>query len=414
MSDEGCKSGVTIEKNLTMRAIQRSVRGLSSSAGALDSGRFCPPYYGYGAKKLAACATDEADTLLVAGGVYGNLEALDAIERRYQQERAELGAGGRVRVVFNGDFNFFNATPDAWNAVNRRIYAAAPDGWSASLGNVEFEAAQLGGSELAGGCGCAYPENVSDETVSRSNQIVQLLVRAAAEAPSWSREWLGGLQMYAACRVGGARVSIVHGDPQVLAGWSLSAESVDDAQVRGWLADADADVFASTHTCMAHAREIARDGDARGSGAVFNSGAAGIPNFAGEQRGVLTRVSTNWTRAPADSLFAVVCASRGIRIDAVPVAYDVDAWRRRWEAWWPAGSAARLSYAERMANGLRGWTLEDAYRRGSRASPELSSGTAPAVAQQLQADAAAVAGSAGSSGPSGCFSPAQTQTRRRQ
>jgi hypothetical protein len=239
------------------RRASRLARGLASSAG-LDTGRFCPPHYGYGPKKLAQYPTEDADTVLIAGGVYGNLEALDAIERRYAQERALAGSTGRVRVVFNGDFHFFNATPDAWDAVNTRIRTAQPDGWSASLGNVEFEAAQLGGPELAAGCGCAYPEYVSDEVVDRSNAIVRQLTRAASEAPPWACDWLSTLPMYSACRVGSVRVSIVHGDPVALAGWSLSAELLNEPKVALWLEQADADMLHRlTRACRTPRRSLA-------------------------------------------------------------------------------------------------------------------------------------------------------------
>ncbi|KAG8469368.1 hypothetical protein KFE25_005823 [Diacronema lutheri] len=351
-------------------------RGLATAA-ALGTGRLCPPHYGYSATKLALCATDEADTLLIAGGVYGNVHALDAIERRHAAERAAMGAGSRVRVALNGDFHFFNATPDAWDAINRRIHGAAPDGWSASLGNVEFEAAQLGGPELAGGCGCAYPEFVGDEVVSRSNAIVQRLTRAAFAAPGWSREWLGTLPMYAACRVGGARVSIVHGDPRALAGWALSAELFSEPKVRAWLEQADADIFASTHTCVTHARLVDR-GPARPLGAVFNNGAAGMPCFDGELWGVMTRVSTDWARAPPDSIFGVALRELGVRVDAIRVRYSAHAWQRTWEGWWPEGSAARQGYGARMTRGLRDWTVERAFATTGDALREVRPAAPPA------------------------------------
>jgi len=339
---------------------RRHLGGLAGLPTAFDSGRFCPPHYGYGAKRLAKCETDEADTLLIGGGVYGNPEALDAIERRFQQERVLAGSTGQVRVVLNGDFNFLNATPQAWEAVNRRVYAAAPDGWSATLGNVEFEAARLGGLEFASGCGCAYPDWVADDVVRRSNEIVQRLRQSAFDAPTWTCDWLKTLPMYAACRVGTARVSIVHGDPLALAGWSLSAELLNEVRVAEWLGQADADLFASSHTCIAHAREIPRE-DPRGPGAVFNNGAAGMPNFAHVRWGVLTRVSADWKRVPADSLYGIVLGAHGVRVDAIPVRYDVDGWQRTFDSWWTEGSAARVSYSGRIAHGLRGWTVEDAY-----------------------------------------------------
>ena len=39
-------------------------------------GRICPVAYRYGARALAAPATLQTETLWVAGGLYGNCEAL--------------------------------------------------------------------------------------------------------------------------------------------------------------------------------------------------------------------------------------------------------------------------------------------------------------------------------------------------
>ena len=43
-------------------------------------GRACPLSYRYGATALARCREQDADTLYVIGGLYGNRPALAAIE----------------------------------------------------------------------------------------------------------------------------------------------------------------------------------------------------------------------------------------------------------------------------------------------------------------------------------------------
>ena len=43
-------------------------------------GRTCPIRYRYGAQALASAPTRVAQTLYVVGGLYGNLQALDALE----------------------------------------------------------------------------------------------------------------------------------------------------------------------------------------------------------------------------------------------------------------------------------------------------------------------------------------------
>ncbi len=90
----------------------------------------CPLSYRYSPKALANRVDDiSASVLFVVGGLYGNPEAFAAVERRVAQEPGAV-------VVFNGDFNFFNANAADWEYINagvRRHHAIT--------GNVEVEAA---------------------------------------------------------------------------------------------------------------------------------------------------------------------------------------------------------------------------------------------------------------------------------
>ena len=45
------------------------------------AGRSCPLRYRYGAEAIARLSAIDAETLYVVGGLYGNLPALDTIER---------------------------------------------------------------------------------------------------------------------------------------------------------------------------------------------------------------------------------------------------------------------------------------------------------------------------------------------
>lgn len=60
----------------------------------LVPGRGCPDSYGYGAAALSGPATLHADTLWVAGGLYGNALALEALLEAFD---AEAGAKAPVR-----------------------------------------------------------------------------------------------------------------------------------------------------------------------------------------------------------------------------------------------------------------------------------------------------------------------------
>jgi outer membrane cobalamin receptor len=80
--------------------------------------------------------------------------------------------------------------------------------------------------------------------------------------------------------------------------------------------------------------------------AVANNGAAGMPNFAGEPFGLVTRISVHPAR---DALYGTEAA--GAFVDTLAVRYDAQAWQRRFLANWPAGSPAHQSYFRRIAQG---------------------------------------------------------------
>lgn len=295
----------------------------------IEPGRFCPKHYHYGADALAVPARFSADPLVVAGGLYGNPEALDALEALVAAEDAAL--------VLNGDFHWFDAEPTAFGSIQRRVLAH-----TATAGNVEAELAHASGA----GCGCAYPDRVDDATVARANAIMERL-RESAAASECDR--LGQLPYFLTASVGDHRVAVIHGDPDDLAGWGLDAEALEPeggttvTRLIEWFRRAEVDVFASSHTCLPHALALRAEGRER---AIINNGAAGMPNFHGDLRGVVTRIAT--TASPR-ALYRVTLA--GLVVEALPLEYDADAWLRRFERWWPAGSPAHLSYAERLRNG---------------------------------------------------------------
>ncbi len=74
------------------------------------AGRYCPAHYGYAPAGFARTPDFAADTLIVVGGLYGNLAALDAAEALLAAE------AGDARLVFNGDFHWFDVDPDNFAA----------------------------------------------------------------------------------------------------------------------------------------------------------------------------------------------------------------------------------------------------------------------------------------------------------
>jgi hypothetical protein len=107
-------------------------------------GRFCPADYRYDAASLARDADFRAETLYVLGGLYGNLAALVAIERLAAAEAPP------VRIVFNGDFHWFDAAAERFAYIDHRVQANC-----ALRGNVETEPSRS--DDIGAGCGCAYP-----------------------------------------------------------------------------------------------------------------------------------------------------------------------------------------------------------------------------------------------------------------
>jgi len=145
--------------------------------------------------------------------------------------------------------------------------------------------------------------------------------------------------------VGSARVAVIHGDPSSLAGWGLGIEALSEAsgvdRAARWFDEADIDIFACTHTCLPLLRRI-------GTGVVVNNGAAGMPNFSAARYGIITRIAIS-PSACATALYGVEID--GVNVEALAVAYDHDRFLADFDAQWPAGSPAAVSYRRRIADG---------------------------------------------------------------
>jgi hypothetical protein len=317
-------------------------------------GRSCPLHYRYAPSDLASAAATRCDVLYVAGGLYGNESALDALLALVERER------GDTRLVFNGDFNWFNVDAAAFERINRRVL-----GFDATRGNVETELADAHETIDDAGCGCAYPDWVGDDVVARSNRIMQRL-RDTARCFPVLRDALRALPMWMRMEVGGVRVGIVHGDAQSLAGWGFAQEHLTDAAhcnvVREWFAQAEVDIYASSHTCLPVFQTLDSDG-ASFAPIVLNNGAAGMPNFRHAIEGLVTRIATRPFDGP-QRRFGV--ERGGLFLDAIALRYDQAHWQEQFLAQWPPGSAAYASYWQRIIDGPC-YTLADALR--SAAAP---------------------------------------------
>lgn len=324
---------------------------MDSRAVAGAPGRACPVSYRYGAAALRRSPELRAETLWIAGGLYGNPLALEALLRLYDAEP------GSKALVFNGDFHWFDAEASLFleieTGVGRHLRIR---------GNVETE---LADPAQGAGCGCAYPDWVGEATVAHSNRIIERLKGAARRHPEALRR-LAALPMQLVAEVGDERVAIVHGDADSLAGWAFSQEALASdaglAEAERAFDEAGVRVFASSHTCLPVLQELLR------GRFIANNGAAGMPNFRDTAFGLVTRISL------FPSGRALYGARAGVlHVEAVPLHFDAAAWRGAFLAQWPEGSDAHASYYRRIVHGPD-YRLEQAQRR----APARSSAVLPA------------------------------------
>lgn len=318
-------------------------------------GRTCPLSYRYGAHSFDRAADFSAPTIYVIGGLYGNPFALDALLRLKEIEPD-------AQWVFNGDFNWFDIDDASFERINNEVLAHR-----AIRGNVETE---LLAEDAAAGCGCGYPDYVSDADVARSNAMMGML-SATAKRQRGLSEQIAALPMNLVAEVPvdsgpvdrergvgpkTVRVGIVHGDAESLAGWSFGEEAIAPAQMPGMFERAKVRVFASSHTCLPVGETYATT---LGASALFNNGAAGMPNFAGTTYGLITRISALPAPRALGALYGTVIA--GAHVDCLPLHYDHTAWLTHFDHLWPADSAAALSYRKRIVHGP-GYALAQAMR----------------------------------------------------
>lgn len=302
----------------------------------MTEGRSCPLDYRYHPAALCENVTQvDEDVLYIIGGLYGNPFALDEIEN---MAHAEERQGRRVKLVFNGDFNWFNASDELFRDINNRVLR-----YTASLGNVEYE---LAAPSIGAGCGCAYPDFVNQDVVARSNQIMARL-QNTAKMHRDIQQRLAALPRYYCLLFGGLKISVMHGDPESLAGWGLANESFsagNQKKLAEWFGASGADVMVSTHTCL----PVLWSGEVDGrSYMVANNGASGMGNLNTDPRGLVTRISrANPTTKPVAGMYMA-----GLHVDLMPVDYNVDAWLKLFDSLWPADSAAAWSYRTRIIEG---------------------------------------------------------------
>ena len=276
-----------------------------------------------------------ADMLYVVGGLYGNLAALDAIERLAQRASARPSPSCST-ATSTGSTRNPPGSP-------RSIAASAS---VAIRGNVETEIARATTSAPAA---AAPIRNTSTTIPCRARTRSSTMLRAARAGDARS---LAGCRCISSRAVGDLRVGIVHGDAAGARRLALRARC---ARRSGATPDGSTDVrrasgidvFASTHTCLAALRDFDLPG---GRLTVINNGAAGMPNFRGTTFGA--------DLAHRDRALAPCAALRRSRATACSSTRSPSPTTRqpsatRFLARWPEGSPAHASYFRRIVEGPR-------------------------------------------------------------
>ncbi|WP_373187544.1 hypothetical protein [Halopseudomonas sp.] len=294
----------------------------------MTAGRSCPLDYHLPADSFAGEPLFECQTLYVVGGLYGNRQALAALEKRLA---AEPGA----RAVFNGDMHWFDVDPAVFAEIETRLQPH-----TLLRGNVETELARP--DDSAAGCGCAYPDEVDDDTVQRSNQIHARLCDTAHQLSGMATR-LAARPATALVSVAGKRIAITHGDESSLAGWHCARTALGDPArqqaLQAWARQNRIDVLATSHTCAPAALAVPEL-------AVINNGAAGMPNFNNGRYGLVSRIAT---RAHPSAVYRAELD--GLVVEAIALNYQHDAFLQEFDRQWPAGSPAALSYRDRLLKG---------------------------------------------------------------
>lgn len=266
----------------------------------------------------------ESDVLYAVGGLYGNRYALDIINEKAREENAH--------IIFNGDMHWFDVKSDDFLNVEENSKGTK------LLGNVEYELINPN-DDL--GCGCNYPEDVSEGVVERSNVIHRMMKDNLSNLDILDdikvRNKTLALEFF------GKKIAITHGDEVSVSGWACSHDNLQkkerQEQLSDWLFKNEVDILATTHTCLPVVYN-------NGSAIVVNNGAAGMANVKNETYGLITRIAKTQSKGAIisekiDDLF----------VELVKIDFDIKLFLEWFEKTWTDDSPASISYKNRIING---------------------------------------------------------------
>ena len=192
--------------------------------------------------------------VLICGGAYGNLQALEALA-----ELQHSLAIGDACVIHSGDAVAYCADTEA------SVQFMAARRWHAISGNVE-EQIVLGGAD----CGCGYEQGSACDAAS-----VRWYAHAVATLSSASRQWMAELPAHLTFSIGGISARVVHGSVQQTNRFMFN--SLSDAEFEHELDEAGVDLVIAGHAGIPFTRII-------GNRCWHNSGALGMPANDGTSR----------------------------------------------------------------------------------------------------------------------------------
>jgi hypothetical protein len=128
-------------------------------------------------------------------------------------------------------------------------------------------------------------------------------------------------------------------------------------QIKASFNEAGVDCFACTHTCLPFAQDFVVEGLRK---IVINNGSAGMPNFRDTSYGCITRFAVDAKSTEIDALYGT--SLNGVRVDAVPLRFDTDAWKQQFVSTHPEASPAHMSYWDRINKGVPFFTIPQADR----------------------------------------------------
>lgn len=194
------------------------------------------------------------DPLLICGGAYGNLEALEAMLAEAAQRHIPAH-----RIIHSGDAIAYCADGVA---VAARLAAS---GIHCLQGNVEQQLAQG-----ADDCGCGFETGAACDVLSMA-----WYNHARRTLPDHLRSWMGGLPSHLRFRLGGKTFLVVHGGVRRINRFIFASHKEDRFEEE--LAETECDAVIGGHCGLPFTRLI-------GSRLWHNSGALGMPANDGTSR----------------------------------------------------------------------------------------------------------------------------------